>query len=568
MGLAASQARFLAITSRKMNCEFQSMQLAQEKLSITRDLQKASQDYQSAISASKLVWETEDGSVYDVTYDTMMQPSVLNEYDPYLLTDAKGRIVLNKSSFDAAVAAGVIDAQGNPNGNYTAGTPNSLTDGSRNAFLNQLGIKNQIAPAVTSMIMDLGDAWYTQSGVGGPIFDKTMAGIMSTSTFIDYLTNTIKLDDNKNEYPAFTLLGKSTGPGTYENLGTESFSTKFHTSTKINRDPSKGAVDTEKYMIMNKGKVLSEGEIANLTLGQILTGDYTVSYINPNEAVNSTGDLDLILDFLKMTLQGNANNPGILNTDSIADAALGHAYNFTLSLYSNNKATKIPNNSADLYQAIAGDTASGATNNAIVHYGGAGTVTSASLTNMLNSYLTYFAIALEGYEQGLVVNKDSAALSTYVTEDFNYSFAVNSSSAVSEQDALNADFYNMLYNNLCMYGACTDEVMQEQVMDPEYLSYALKNGQMFISSLHDDGYFYQGHYTQNGHVGEVPDQDAIARAELEYEMTKSKLNYKEENIELKMKNLDMEISSLSTEFDTVKNLISKNIEKVFTMFNM
>jgi len=36
---------------------------------------------------------------------------------------------------------------------------------------------------------------------------------------------------------------------------------------------------------------------------------------------------------------------------------------------------------------------------------------------------------------------------------------------------------------------------------------------------------------------------------------------------LKMKNLDMEISALTTEFDTVKNMISKSVQKVFTMFN-
>lgn len=67
MGLAASQARFLAITSRKMNCEFQSMQIAQEKLSVTRDLQKASQEYQNSLSATKLVWDTEDNTVYDLS---------------------------------------------------------------------------------------------------------------------------------------------------------------------------------------------------------------------------------------------------------------------------------------------------------------------------------------------------------------------------------------------------------------------------------------------------------------------------------------------------------------------
>ena len=114
MGLAASQARFLAITARKMNCEFQSMQIAQEKLSVTRDLQKAAQDYQNSLDATKLVWDTDgtrpevDGDIYDLSYNVMMTPSTLNEFDPYLITDTLGRVLLSDPMFDAAVAAGII----------------------------------------------------------------------------------------------------------------------------------------------------------------------------------------------------------------------------------------------------------------------------------------------------------------------------------------------------------------------------------------------------------------------------------------------------------------------------
>ena len=56
MGLAASQARFLAITARKADCEFRSMAIAQEKLSITRELSELSDQYQRALDATKLVW--------------------------------------------------------------------------------------------------------------------------------------------------------------------------------------------------------------------------------------------------------------------------------------------------------------------------------------------------------------------------------------------------------------------------------------------------------------------------------------------------------------------------------
>ena len=95
----------------------------------------------------------------------------------------------------------------------------------------------------------------------------------------------------------------------------------------------------------------------------------------------------------------------------------------------------------------------------------------------------------------------------------------------------------------------------------------MKNAQFFISSLSNDNYYYQDRYTDCGYVMEVTDEDAITQAELEYTNKKSKLNYKEQQLEVDMKRLDLEISSLTTEYDTVKNLISKNVEKTFTMFN-
>ena len=559
MGLAASQARFLAITSRKMNCEFQSMQFAQQKLSVTRDLQKASKDYQNALNASKLVWETEDGSVYNLTYDTMMKPTVLNEYDPYILTDKLGRVVLNKSSFAAAVAAGVIDEKGNPTGNYTCGNLGATSDGSRNAFLNQLGVRNQIAVSVADSVFALGAGGYTSSGIGGPIFDKTMAATMGTHTFIDYLKNATIVNEDGSEVPANTLKGDFS----FHDKGgvvTETSKLNFHISSAFDDSTN----ENNKFVIMKNGTVLNEKDIEALTLGDILTGDYSVSILADTDADKTAASTGM---HRMVTLLHNSLF-NVLNTDDEAKSALGNALEFTKALYNNPESSN--SNKNYISRLTKNDTAVEKRTDCILSKNtgsGVKDICTASLTNMLKAYLTNFAVMLEGYGNGLYIDKKSTEESVYITDDLNYSWFINNPNAVAEQDMLNADFYNMLYNNICMYGACTDEVMQEQVMDEEYLSYALKNGQMFISSLHDDGYFYQGHYTQNGHVGEVPDEDAIARAELEYNVTKSKLNYKEETLELKMKNLDMEISALTTEFDTVKSLISKNIEKVFTMFS-
>ena len=95
----------------------------------------------------------------------------------------------------------------------------------------------------------------------------------------------------------------------------------------------------------------------------------------------------------------------------------------------------------------------------------------------------------------------------------------------------------------------------------------LQNGMMFISRMKDDNYYYQGNYATDTYIKEIADETLIAYAESKYNTEKAKLNAKEETIDLKMKNLDTEISSLTTEYDTVKNTISKQIEKSFKRYS-
>ena len=251
-----------------------------------------------------------------------------------------------------------------------------------------------------------------------------------------------------------------------------------------------------------------------------------------------------------------------LSVDQESYDALNSAYEFGKQLL--NPSDPKTSNGVIISQSVNNSITEANKTNGIVQ--GTNGITSVSLSNMLKSYLTNFAIAMEGYDLGLYVDEDVAG-SSYVTDDINYYFVIKNDNAMSEQDALNADFYNMLYNQLCTNGASTDATKQQQVTDSDYLNHALKNGQLFISSLNNDGYFYQGHYTLNGHVAEVTDEDAIAQAEAEYNVKKSQLSYKEESLDLELKNIDTELSALTTEYDTVKNLISKNVEKVFTLFS-
>ena len=89
-------------------------------------------------------------------------------------------------------------------------------------------------------------------------------------------------------------------------------------------------------------------------------------------------------------------------------------------------------------------------------------------------------MSMEGYDSGFNIDKESSKDSIYITDDLSYYFLLTNDDAQTSQDILNADFYNQLYNNLCMYGACSDATKRAQVTDSTYLNQALKNGQLFV----------------------------------------------------------------------------------------
>ena len=182
---------------------------------------------------------------------------------------------------------------------------------------------------------------------------------------------------------------------------------------------------------------------------------------------------------------------------------------------------------------------------------------------MLKSFLTFYAQALGNFDTDYAV-RDRMNESALVTSDPNYFYVLKNTDAVTEKDLLVADFYSSLFNNICSTGWTTSA---GNVDDKSYLSHAIKNGQLFVSSLSSDNNYYQEAYGLNDNIMEVTDEDGIAQAEAEYNAKKNQLNYKEEQLELDMKNIDTELSALTTEYDSVKNLISKNVEKVFTMFS-
>ena len=105
MGMSASQARFLGLTARKSNVEYQAQQINFERLQIADQLTKASEAYNDKISNRKMVYSFNGGEglqTVDVTY---------SNYKNYMnqqlegLTNAHNKIYLVSSSGNKIVVA-------------------------------------------------------------------------------------------------------------------------------------------------------------------------------------------------------------------------------------------------------------------------------------------------------------------------------------------------------------------------------------------------------------------------------------------------------------------------------
>ncbi len=192
-----------------------------------------------------------------------------------------------------------------------------------------------------------------------------------------------------------------------------------------------------------------------------------------------------------------------------------------------------------------------------------GEYSAVNLSNMVSAFLTYFDNYLRGSDSGYVVGKGNTDDKTvFVTDDPSYVYVTNTQDEITNDEKI-ADFFNELYNNICYRGWRHDDM----VIDNEYLESSVKDGRYQLMALNNDGYFYQMRYNEIGYMEEVQDTDAIARAESDYQTKKAQITFKEDQIDVKTKKLDAEITELTTEINSVQNIISKAIEKTFTMFS-
>lgn len=548
MGLAAGQARLLTITGRKSDCEYQSMRLSHQKIALARELSDLSNEYQNSLNQTKLVYDyygTGDTTT-PLSYGLLMTPSTLNDYLPTTITDALGRVTLNSKYASAARAAGIPQE----------GLGTLPSEGMRNAFIEGLYTSGLLTKNTAEKILSL--PYNQQAGFGGGATVAVTTTSGNINDLVDYLkencTNQFNFsnpipegDDRKSWIENPDDIRNDTSQDTYDiNIydlltNTKEISLSFqggNGSKNVNEE----AKIISNYLIESFVPWLEEtlGSVLNIDAGTQAAFDYA------NEEI-----VKLILN----TGDDGSSTPPIYNIANHKGTA-HRTHKFRNEEQANNQN----------YMGFSSVTQHGA-HVAVKKRHSQGSI---NLNNLAQAYLTLFAKAMSGVSQ-----KDTDGSPKYqvsagklednklVTNDTLYEFTIKTGSEVSSDDLGQATFYDALFNQICANGWTENN----KIDDNEYLKEMLQSGMLYISKMKDDGYYYQGNYSTDAYIKEISDDTAIAQAEAKYQTEKAKLNAKEETLDLKMKNLDTEISSLTTEYDTVKNTISKNIEKSFKRYN-
>ncbi|MCM1010864.1 MAG: hypothetical protein NC390_08355 [Fusobacterium sp.] len=112
---------------------------------------------------------------------------------------------------------------------------------------------------------------------------------------------------------------------------------------------------------------------------------------------------------------------------------------------------------------------------------------------------------------------------------------------------------------------------QNLASDSDWLQFAITNG---IVTMRQAALRFNGDITWEGiefsstsDIREVEDSSKIAKAEAEYQKSMYEIQAQDKEYDIKIKKLDTEHSALLQEVESIKNVMSKNVEKSFAAFS-
>ena len=183
-------------------------------------------------------------------------------------------------------------------------------------------------------------------------------------------------------------------------------------------------------------------------------------------------------------------------------------------------------------------------------------------------------IAYEIYETKQALNFEGSTVAQ--RELFDYATALteayynNQTSATTQNltyDANIVNYYKNIFNEMRTKGFTTVDD-EAKLKDNDWFVRQLKAGKLQLSyfSTVEKSFVATG-LDSDESITQREDSSAMAIAEQVYQNAMDKIERQDKQFDLQLNKLESEHSALSTEYDSVKNIIKKNVEKSFNIFN-
>ena len=101
----------------------------------------------------------------------------------------------------------------------------------------------------------------------------------------------------------------------------------------------------------------------------------------------------------------------------------------------------------------------------------------------------------------------------------------------------------------------------------EWVQYALESGLATVVQVDRARNWVGAGYKNIKEITEVVDDKAVAIAEAEYNKAMQDIENKDKRFDMELKNIDTEHNALQQEYETIKSVISKNVERTFKIYS-
>jgi len=119
-------------------------------------------------------------------------------------------------------------------------------------------------------------------------------------------------------------------------------------------------------------------------------------------------------------------------------------------------------------------------------------------------------------------------------------------------------------------------ISKQNAVDRDWLSEALNSGEVSLYKMTKEESYLDGNainifaetsMATDADMTEVTNQEVIDLASVKYEKAIDDVDAKDQKLDLQLAQIDTEHNALKTEYDSVKQIVSKNIDRSFKTFN-